>query len=432
MSLRSLRRGTIVGRGPSGLSPLEIPTSLKAWYDVSQESVLADNASMSILTDRVGSNHANIKLGNGAYYRTNRTPSGKPTAQWIADGARLSTGVDNFFDVGDVWTIGFVAKNVAGSGKGTGSNGSGKRSYGWESLGARGVFHLNYSADPAVAWPHWVNASWPDWSTQFAVVLIVCTSAGVASCTVNGVPSSIFSQGSGFETNWDNAAHFGFGGKYMGINAEYHTGEMAEWALWDAAISAGNQTSLINYWMQKHGITAPSDISVTDSFDRADNASSMGNADTGQTWVPVSSTWGISGNKAYIPTPANDKATWLNAGISDGVITCYLTYQDPGDGILFRGLGVANNDGFLCYLSNTNIVLVNPGFGANLIVTPLTHTPGVTYKLQASFLGNAINIFEDDVWRGVVANATQQTATRIGLRSGGATAGKRWENLSVR
>jgi len=56
---------------------------------------------------------------------------------------------------------------------------------------------------------------------------------------------------------------------------------------------------------------------VFDGFNRADNALSLGNADTGQTWEALSGTWGISSNRAY-------RAVLADATTDSAVIECNL------------------------------------------------------------------------------------------------------------
>src|SRR5687768_10654251 len=107
----------------------------------------------------------------------------------------------------------------------------------------------------------------------------------------------------------------------------------------------------------------------------------MGNAETGQAWGPIgAAVWGINGNKAYMAAPTDGDATWVTAA-ADGTLQCDVLYRNDGDGILFRGLGVAGNDGFLVYLSTTHIHLLVPGFGSQLGIGVSAHTSGTTYTI---------------------------------------------------
>ncbi len=58
---------------------------------------------------------------------------------------------------------------------------------------------------------------------------------------------------------------------------------------------------------------------VTDTFNRANSAVTMGNADTGQPWLPQLGTWGINTNQAYVAivgggTILNNSKTVIDAG----------------------------------------------------------------------------------------------------------------------
>lgn len=89
---------------------------------------------------------------------------------------------------------------------------------------------------------------------------------------------------------------------------------------------------------------------VTDSFNRADDAATLGNADSGQTWVPDDSgggffsVWGISGNRAYAPGPAPDHQTqaYVETGKSDGTVAVKIAVYGGDDGIIFRYRDVNN------------------------------------------------------------------------------------------
>jgi len=53
-------------------------------------------------------------------------------------------------------------------------------------------------------------------------------------------------------------------------------------------------------------VTTTASTSILDSFDRADSATTLGSADTGQAWTAHSSTWGITGNLAYNVSAQNE------------------------------------------------------------------------------------------------------------------------------
>src|SRR5436853_7315699 len=64
---------------------------------------------------------------------------------------------------------------------------------------------------------------------------------------------------------------------------------------------------------------------VSDTFTRADNAASLGVADTGQAWTSLGGTWGISGNQAYCPTAALNPLAVVDSGKADCSVQATLT-----------------------------------------------------------------------------------------------------------
>lgn len=73
-------------------------------------------------------------------------------------------------------------------------------------------------------------------------------------------------------------------------------------------------------WRYEPGVVPSQQITVTDSFDRADSATSLGNADTGQTWVAYGGTVGISSGKAYAVTAGTVVAA-IPCAFADGKVT---------------------------------------------------------------------------------------------------------------
>lgn len=88
-------------------------------------------------------------------------------------------------------------------------------------------------------------------------------------------------------------------------------------------------------------------VSINDTFTRASNATSLGVATSGQSWVAAVGTWGITSNTAYISTPVANAANvaYIGAGKSDGTFQVTATDSiSPNDnaGIILRWVD-ANN-----------------------------------------------------------------------------------------
>lgn len=165
---------------------------------------------------------------------------------------------------------------------------------------------------------------------------------------------------------------------------------------------------------------------VSDSFDRADNASSLGSTDTGQAWTANSGTWGIGSNRAVPPNAASANAT-VDAGAL--AVTVSLTCIPPASGnidvaIIARYVD-ANNYIFLD-VSKSGSVQVSRTFsrvgGANTGITSLIN-PAVaditsTFTMKLVFTSaSAGESFVNGVSMGTFSglNAALQTPTKYGM-----------------
>lgn len=117
-------------------------------------------------------------------------------------------------------------------------------------------------------------------------------------------------------------------------------------------------TTLTGYEVRVTGVNAaglgtPSDTitftsgdvpDVIDSFNRADNATSLGVTDSGQTWQTDASVWGIVGNRASMISGSNGRA-FVETARSDGAVQATLAVLGAGASharLLFRGTGDTN------------------------------------------------------------------------------------------
>lgn len=62
-------------------------------------------------------------------------------------------------------------------------------------------------------------------------------------------------------------------------------------------------------------------VIVSDSFDRADSATTLGNADTGQAWTALAGVFGIARNQARCVSGTVNLAATVDSGLADCVIT---------------------------------------------------------------------------------------------------------------
>jgi hypothetical protein len=80
-----------------------------------------------------------------------------------------------------------------------------------------------------------------------------------------------------------------------------------------------------------------------DMFDRADSATTLGTTDDGKTWVPLnSSTWGITSNAAYCPTPGSNGFAVVETGAANGILTATMSVASDFAGLCFRVFDASN------------------------------------------------------------------------------------------
>jgi hypothetical protein len=95
---------------------------------------------------------------------------------------------------------------------------------------------------------------------------------------------------------------------------------------------------------------------TADTFDRADSPGTLGNAGTGQPWVPVSGTWGTVDDRAATTGGSREtpNIAVVPEGAGDGLTEVTMMKVEEGAGLVFRYLDPDN------YWS----VTANPGVGS--------------------------------------------------------------------
>ncbi len=166
---------------------------------------------------------------------------------------------------------------------------------------------------------------------------------------------------------------------------------------------------------------------VSDTFTRADNASSLGNAETGQAWVPgnfgdiaVLPTYGVSGNKAYCPNGGDqtDPHEWAESGFADVTITANVTVTGPAYlGLLFRRLDSSNYFSARLNTATNDLTLLRNlgGVRANRASVALAQGDPQVIALKVVLSGTSILVYADTVLLITYTDSNFQTATKHGL-----------------
>ena len=168
---------------------------------------------------------------------------------------------------------------------------------------------------------------------------------------------------------------------------------------------------------------------VLDKFDRADSTSSLGKADTGQSWQAISGTWGISSNRAYVTADGTDMFAILDAGISDGEVSVLISGTVDYDARLSFRIADVNNWFIVDYGAGC-FRLVRKLNGAYTELASYTAIRPSQFEVKAVLDGQLIKIFIDGVQRMSVTDSNHQTVTKHGI--GGEKSSARLDDFTVR
>lgn len=156
---------------------------------------------------------------------------------------------------------------------------------------------------------------------------------------------------------------------------------------------------------------------VSDTFTRADSATTLGTADTGQAWVAMVGTWGLAGGQAYLVSATADAAAVVDAGVADCTVRVTIpTAAGAVCGLTFR-LTDASNYWRVVRSGVSNVVLQKTVAGARTTVATATATIADGAVLEVRGAGSAISVTLGGVLLTAlsVSDAFNATATKHGL-----------------
>jgi hypothetical protein len=169
-------------------------------------------------------------------------------------------------------------------------------------------------------------------------------------------------------------------------------------------------------------------IIVQDSFNRANNTTSLGVADTGQTWE-TSGNWGIESNKAYQNTNANSQYAVIQSNYSDCIVSADITWNNNGG---FAARFVDSSNYFLYRITINKLQLYRILGGGTTLLSEyaFASVSGQVYNLKIKFEGSSIIGYLDGIERINVTDTNHQTGTKHGLRQNSITS-DRYDNFLV-
>lgn len=155
---------------------------------------------------------------------------------------------------------------------------------------------------------------------------------------------------------------------------------------------------------------------VSDSFNRADSTTSLGTAETGQTWTALNGTYGISANTAYQPTLVADSLAVVESGVSDGEVQCKLSTNSNIARIVFRAIDKSNylfvqND----HLGGQNVTLYKVVNGTMTRIDYVAQARNANDVYRIVLAGTSVKVYVNDVLKLDKVVEDHVTATKHGI-----------------
>jgi len=172
---------------------------------------------------------------------------------------------------------------------------------------------------------------------------------------------------------------------------------------------------------------------VSDTFTRADNAASLGNAETGQAWEVLSGTWGISSNRAYIASTSGGRdIAVVDSGFADVTIGLTLPVVATSARLIFRLTDASNHFIFTVITASNNYTLSRIQAGTATVVGSYTKIPANGDFIKVTLRGNQIICYVNGLEVIRVTETFNLTATKHGMGANNASAGNiRFEQFYI-
>lgn len=176
---------------------------------------------------------------------------------------------------------------------------------------------------------------------------------------------------------------------------------------------------------------------LSDTFNRTNSTTTLGNSDTGQAWTAHSGTWGINTNQAYVvDTNTVDHVCSIEAGAANLAVSADIQLTGNNPGLIFRLQDATNYLMVLCNTPSTQFQIYKRVAGAYTVLASSStglYSVNSTHNILVSASGNSITVKMDGTTVVSVTNATFNTATKVGFRhqTPSSTNTARWDNLQV-
>lgn len=165
---------------------------------------------------------------------------------------------------------------------------------------------------------------------------------------------------------------------------------------------------------------------VRDSFNRADNSVTPGNADSGQAWVTQgASVFGIQSNQLKSGSAASGYA-YIDSGLSDCEVTIKYVTMFTAQRLLLRWVDV-NNEVYLD-TSTSTAGLTKRVAGTTTSLGSFPMAAGDTVRVVMA--GSSIKVYLNGVLKQSITETFNQTATKQGVKTSPAF-GSIYDDFSV-
>lgn len=169
-------------------------------------------------------------------------------------------------------------------------------------------------------------------------------------------------------------------------------------------------------------------IDPADTFDRADNASTMGTSSSGHTWTVHSGTWGIQTQRAY--SPASGFASIdFGVGKTNHIVEATIVVRDAQQSGVTARLVDANNCYIAMNLTDGFTYLFRRNAGAFNQIGSAVAGGANGDVIALSCVGTAIKVIRNSIEIISATDGTLTTGTRGGLTTLSNTA--RFDNFSI-
>jgi hypothetical protein len=140
---------------------------------------------------------------------------------------------------------------------------------------------------------------------------------------------------------------------------------------------------------------------ITDNFDRANNASSLGSSSEGWSWTAVAGTWGINNNLAYAPGASTTQTARAEIDLDSADHYAQVVYaaRSTGDFIGPAVRFASAADTCYYYKSNSNVhdLLKRVAGVPTSLATGSTSSLALPHTLKAEINGSTLKGFREGV-----------------------------------